>query len=164
MTNEASSNAIIGNTLRIIASGEYHPGAELTQKMASYIIELEQKLTDMAVQLANAESKCSELVAENAGLKNPDNWLSQSDYGYEASEVATQNGATEDESLRAGMIAIINRIGTPATDTFLAEVRAQGVDSAIEHLHKKFEGTGNIGVPVMALEYFAAQIRKGAAL
>ncbi|HGI8195977.1 TPA: hypothetical protein ACJT77_005401, partial [Citrobacter freundii] len=73
----------------------------------------EQNLTDMAVQLANAESKCRELAVDNAGLKNPDNWLSQSDYGYEASDVATQNGATEDESLRAGMIAIINRIGTP---------------------------------------------------
>ncbi|WP_454740641.1 hypothetical protein [Citrobacter freundii] len=90
--------------------------------------ELELQVLDMAVQLANAESKCRELaavVAENAALKNPDNWLSQSDYGYEASEVATQNGATEDESLRAGMVAIINRIGTPATDAFLAEVRAQ---------------------------------------
>ncbi|MCR3689000.1 hypothetical protein [Citrobacter freundii] len=83
---------------------------------------------ELAVQLANAESKCRELAVESAGLKNPDNWLSQSDYGYEASEVATQNGATEDESLRAGMIAIINRIGTPATDAFLAEVRAQGLE------------------------------------
>ncbi len=86
---------------------------------------------ELTVQLANAESKCRELaavVAENAALKNPDNWLSQSDYGYEASEVATQNGATEDESLRAGMVAIINRIEAPATDAFLAEVRAQGVE------------------------------------
>ncbi|WP_236550299.1 hypothetical protein [Citrobacter braakii] len=91
------------------------------------INNLELKITDMAVQLANAESKCKELVAENAGLKNPDNWLSQSDYGYEASEVATKNGATEDESLRAGMVAIINRIETPATDAFLAEVRASAI-------------------------------------
>lgn len=89
--------------------------------------ELQSQNTNMAVQLANAESKCRELTAENAGLKNPENWLSQSDYGYEASEVATQNGATEDESLRAGMIAIINRIGTPATDAFLAEVRASAI-------------------------------------
>lgn len=99
------------------------------------IHNLELKLTDMAVQLANSESKCWELaavVAENAALKNPDNWLSQSDYGYEAAEVATQNGATEDESLRAGMIAIINRIETPATDAFLAEVRAQGVEMFAE--------------------------------
>ncbi|HGE7137351.1 hypothetical protein V4S60_12525 [Citrobacter freundii] len=89
--------------------------------------ELQSQNADMAVQLANAESKCRELAAENAGLKNPENWLLQSDYGYEASEVATQNGATEDESLRAGMIAIINRIGTPATDAFLAEVRASAI-------------------------------------
>lgn len=128
------------------------------------IHNLELKLTDMAVQLANAERKCRELAGENAGLKNPENWLSQSDYGYEASEVATQNGATEDESLRAGMIAIINRIGTPATDDFLAEVRAQGVDASIEHLSKKFEGTGHIGVPVMALEWLAQELRKGVAL
>ncbi|MDV1293552.1 hypothetical protein RZP91_03205 [Citrobacter freundii] len=87
----------------------------------------QQKLIDMAVQLANAESKCRELAAENAALKNPDNWLSQSDYGYEAAEVATQNGATEDESLRAGMVAIINRIEAPATDAFLAEVRASAI-------------------------------------
>ncbi|WP_196027076.1 hypothetical protein [Citrobacter freundii] len=91
------------------------------------IHNLELKITDMAVQLANAESKCRELAAENAALKNPDNWLSQSDYGYEAAEVATQNGATEDESLRAGMVAIINRIEAPATDAFLAEVRASAI-------------------------------------
>lgn len=97
--------------------------------LIEYAEKLEAEVTDMAVQLANAESKCMELAAENAGLKNPDNWLSQSDYGYEASEVATQNGATEDESLRAGMVAIINRIETPATDAHLAEVRASELDS-----------------------------------
>lgn len=126
---------------------------------------LRAKLTDMAVQLANAESKCRELAAENAGLKNPDNWLSQSDYGYEASEVATQNGATEDESLRAGMVAIINRIETPATDAFLAEVRAQGVESGINtviammnHQHPATSQAIDI------LQTHAAQLRKGAAL
>lgn len=93
--------------------------------------ELEQQVLELSVQLANAESKCSELaavVAENVALKNPDNWLSQSDYGYEASEVATQNGATDDESLRAGMIAIINRIETPATETILAGVRSEVIE------------------------------------
>lgn len=52
-------------------------------------------------------------------------------------------------------------VGTPATDAFLAEVRAQGVDVAIEHLINKFEGTGRIGVPVMALEWLAKELRKG---
>ncbi|WP_250133771.1 hypothetical protein ABXY35_14565 [Citrobacter freundii] len=112
------------------------------------INNLELKITDMAVQLANAESKCRELaavVAENAALKNPDNWLSQSDYGYEASEVATQNGATEDESLRAGMIAIINRIGTPATDAFLAEVRAQARNEGINYAAGRLAAAFNHG-------------------
>ncbi|MEB0916582.1 hypothetical protein VC891_17285, partial [Citrobacter freundii] len=30
---------------------------------------LEKKLTDMAVQLANAESKCRELAVENSAIK-----------------------------------------------------------------------------------------------
>lgn len=159
---------------------------------------------ELELQLANAESKCRELaavVAENAALKNPDNWLSQSDYGYEASEVATQNGATEDESLRAGMIAIINRIGTPATDAFLAEVRAQarneGINYAAGRLAAAFnhgfldkplaevldvtrmilsakEDLANDSLPATdglsgeyaekAIEDWAAQLRKGAAL
>lgn len=114
---------------------------------------------ELAVQLANAESKCRELAAENVGLKNPDNWLSQSDYGYEASEVATQNGATEDESLRAGMVAIINRIETPATDAFLAEVRAQGVEMAACAL----DGVNQFNYANM-LDELAQKIRKGAAL
>lgn len=135
-------------------------------------LALEKKLTEMAVQLANAESKCSELVAENAGLKNPDNWLSHSDYGYEASEVATQNGATEDESLRAGMIAIINRIGTPATDAFLAEVRAQGVDLVCDYHKSRCEalfdvdrkGSQRHGAALCDAIDIAAKLRKGAAL
>lgn len=49
----------------------------------------------------------------------------------------------------------------PAYKSFLAEVRAQGVDVAIEHLINKFEGTGRIGVPVMALEWLAQELRKG---
>lgn len=124
----------------------------------------QQKLTDIAVQLANAESKCRDLAAENAALKNPDNWLSQSDYGYEAAEVATQNGATEDESLRAGMVAIINRIETPATDAFLAEVRAQGVEMFAHDVGESEQGNGLMKAIGRRATKFAAQLRKGAAL
>ncbi|HHK9547132.1 TPA: hypothetical protein ACQZHL_001306 [Citrobacter freundii] len=92
------------------------------------IHNLELKLTDMAVQLANAESKSRELAAENSALKNPDNWLSQSDYGYEAAEIATQNGAIESESLRSGLLAIINRIETPAIEKILAGVRSEVIE------------------------------------
>ncbi|HFY9996501.1 TPA: hypothetical protein ACIIU4_004634 [Citrobacter freundii] len=115
MTNEASSNAIIGNTLRIIASGEYHPGAELTQKMASYIIELEQKLTDMAVQLANAESKCRELAAELSAVDKIHNEaVFITDDHYEQCPPEVQK-----------MIRSLAVLQIPACDAFLAEVRAQ---------------------------------------
>ncbi|HFG6257887.1 TPA: hypothetical protein ACGHOQ_003582 [Salmonella enterica subsp. diarizonae serovar 61:l,v:z35] len=94
--------------------------------------QLAERNAEYVATIAALEARCAALSAEGAKLKNPDNWLSQSDYGYEAAEVATQNGATNDESLRAGMIAIINRIETPATDAFWAEVRAQSADELAE--------------------------------
>lgn len=52
------------------------------------------------------------------------------------------------------------RVG-PELDAERNNLRAEGVDKAIAHLHKKFEGTGHIGVPVMALESLANQLRGG---
>ncbi|MEG2664313.1 MAG: hypothetical protein RSE33_16170 [Hafnia sp.] len=102
---------------------------------------------ELAVQLANAESKCRELAAENTGLNKfikSDCWIwdDKSEEYFDAADCMPE---------------------TPTSDAFLAEVRAQGVDAAIEHLSKKFEGTGHIGVPVMALEWLAQELRKGAA-
>lgn len=48
---------------------------------------------------------------------------------------------------------------TPATDAAIAALRAEGVDMAVSHLIEKFNGTG-IGVPVMALEHLARQLRE----
>lgn len=48
---------------------------------------------------------------------------------------------------------------TPATDSTIASLRAEGVDMAVSHLIEKFNGTG-IGVPVMALEHLARQLRE----
>lgn len=115
MTNESSTNAIIGNTLRIIASGEYHPGAELTQKMANYIIELEQKLTDMAAQLANSESKYRELAAELSSVdKIHNDAVFITDDHYEQCPPEVQK-----------MIRSLAVLQIPAYTGFLAEVRAQ---------------------------------------
>lgn len=51
----------------------------------------------------------------------------------------------------------------PATsailDSLRAEAKAEGVDLAISHLVGKFNGHG-IGVPVMALEHLARQLRE----
>ncbi|HDT4981817.1 TPA: hypothetical protein QHR69_002682 [Klebsiella oxytoca] len=114
------------------------------------------------------------LAAENVALKNPDNWLSQSDCGYEAAEVATQNGANEEESLRAGMIAIINRIETPATDAYLAGIKADAAAplvSALKVIANSEQHNGDtvvcdfdtlISVAACALrDYYAKQLRAG---
>ena len=163
MTNEASSNAIIGNTLRIIASGEYHPGAELTQKMASYIIELEQKLTDMSVHLANDKSKCRELaaiVAENAALKT----AAKETVAHWAAAEAGEMELMMDKCMPALRDAYCE---TPATDTFLAEVRAQGVEAFVMDFTEPAvmnNGTFYNEDLVEASNEFAAQLRKGSAL
>lgn len=57
--------------------------------------QLAERNAGHVATIAALEARCAALAAEGAKLKNPDNWLSQSDYGYEAAEVATQNGATE---------------------------------------------------------------------
>lgn len=119
-------------------------GSELSIKEEKYL-----KIAKLCVQLA----------AENVALKNPDNWLSLSEYGDKAAEVASGNGASEDEALRVGLIEIINRIKTPATDRIVAEAEARGVEKAIAHLEKKFS---NIRVQIMNLQWLADSLREGA--
>ncbi|AXC64702.1 hypothetical protein DOE63_03005 [Salmonella enterica subsp. diarizonae serovar 59:z10:-] len=134
--------------------------------------QLAERNAEHVTTIAALESRCAALAAEGAKLKNPDNWLSQNDYGYEAAEVAAQNGATNDESLRAGMIAIINRIETPATDAFLAEVRASAIEAFADNQEKIADEElvgGNLDLSLRfrgmarAAKEFAAQIRQESA-
>lgn len=78
------------------------------------IHNLELQLTDMAVQLANAESKCRELAAESSNksrclgffasvIKSGEEWTSVCEHEY------------------------FEAFKTPATDAFLAEVRASAI-------------------------------------
>ena len=125
-------------------------------------------------ELIHSLESAGELAAENVALKNPDNWLSQSDYGYEASEVAAGYGASEDEVLRAGMIAIINRIATPATDRIVAEAEARGVEKFAAEQRGVAERLKKRGGDVVMssikfclesaeeAEVFAQQLREGA--
>lgn len=68
---------------------------------------------------AALEVKCAALAAENAGMKK---FCKDAafDADYEA-ELGMERGGFSDA---------LNEIKTPATDAFLAEVRAQGVDMA----------------------------------
>ncbi|HHL5228855.1 TPA: ead/Ea22-like family protein [Escherichia coli] len=117
------------------------------------------KYKDHQEVVAALEAKCAALAAENAVIKSAI---------PEPRDIEDDNDNMDDVSLAEDFgfnhaIELMRRRipETPATDAFLAEVRAQGVDTAIEHLHKKFKGTVLVGVPVMALEYLAAELRKG---
>ncbi|HBM9261007.1 TPA: hypothetical protein L0X66_005454, partial [Citrobacter freundii] len=71
-----------------------------------------------AVQLANAESKCRELAAENAGLKKfCEDAAFDADY---ESELLGELG---------GFVDGLSLVKTPATNAFLAEMRARELDS-----------------------------------
>lgn len=148
-------------------------------------VALEKKLTDMAVQLANAESKCRVLVAENAGMKAEvplgaiENGRAFAErletYSFEC-QGGNLNMCSDWQELRRcfehlSEWAMHSQEETPATDAFLAEVRAQGVWMLKDHINKwmldmsfpsdmQFEHAEFI----QACDEFAAQLRKGAAL
>ena len=121
-----------------------------------------------------AKSKFDALAAENAGLKEFGDKLYSMYKGLE-----TSGGGFHDElsipyqqaALDAAMSAF-EEIDTPATDAFLAEVRAQGVESFAESQKEYVRKNRNeldsmtraayCGSAVDA-ERFAAQLRKGAA-
>ncbi|CAM7385445.1 Ead/Ea22-like family protein [Citrobacter cronae] len=133
-------------------------------------IELEKKLTDLAVQLANAESKCRVLAAENENARNAVQVF--------CDVVGANTDAICEEVGRDGVRAILaamNATGNmPATDAFLAEMRAQGVEMFAERknnemmsLHPDTHAVGSIAAAMSAevkeLREFAAQLRKGGA-
>ncbi|MGV4034983.1 hypothetical protein [Citrobacter braakii] len=108
-----------------------------------------------AEQLSNAESKCRELAAECSTIKVMNDCLSEELRGYES------DGAFEGPKMHL----LWWKTETPATDAFLAEVRAQGVESGINtviammnHQHPATSQAIDI------LQTHAAQLRKGAAL
>lgn len=79
----------------------------------------------MAVQLANAESKCRELAADNAVLKDICNdRLTFIMNGVQLGYIKVPTVET-DPALETIRVAVSPQEPTPATDAFLAEVRAQ---------------------------------------
>ncbi|ANZ86920.1 hypothetical protein [Citrobacter freundii] len=115
------------------------------------IHNLELKLTDMAVQLANAESKCRELAAEAAYLRGEIEQHSNSTHFCE--KCGEADPCINDD------VCWSLKHPIPATDAFLAEVRAQGVEACAESLLSN----DDIGInsEYALMREFAAQLRKG---
>ncbi|EPT9029047.1 hypothetical protein ACVTKC_003550 [Citrobacter freundii] len=137
----------------------------LAQLISDLATQLEVQLVRgnaQAVQLANAESKCRELASENAALKEVVSGVNSELYG-QGFEVSGWhlNGALEplDNWFTDNGWGMPE---TPATDAFMAEVRAQGVEMAMEHMQSS--GSLTFGDCYISLNEFAAQLRKGSAL
>ncbi|HAU5814414.1 TPA: hypothetical protein JD396_06405 [Citrobacter freundii] len=118
------------------------------------IHNLELKLTDMAVQLANSESKCRELAVENVTLNDKMNRLATwpgIEFYSSAWEFCNLDGNDA--------LEFMCDVKTPATDAFLAEVRAQGVEMAACAL----DDVNQFNYANM-LDDLAQKLRKGASL
>ena len=143
---------------KLAALNELMEGVEKACDIAKAGIEnLQLQNEELAVQLANAESKCRELAAENAGLKN---------FIINDCHVAHIEPETfYEEEITRYVSADGYEPETPATDAFLAEVRAQGVEGFL-----KFCGEENsVFVETKAyyrslsdaVDEFSAQLRQG---
>lgn len=94
------------------------------------INNLELRLAEMAARLANEENKCAALAEENEALKSFGDKLSEmhNDLNGEGTGIQGRSEvACQQVALEAAMDEF-DSIKTPATDAFLAEVRAQGVE------------------------------------
>lgn len=118
--------------------------------LIEYAEKLETEVTDMAVQLANADSKCRELAAESSELKDalsavidrsnePDYQSIGMGCGVEDNGLQTDGYNACEYGWREAMDRIYSEVipdaipETPATDAFLAEVRAHDLNAFIQH-------------------------------
>lgn len=115
------------------------------------------KQADAAVKLAH--EKFSAMAAENARLKSA--VTQQIELRAEIKKAGrpphadfwVQSICEAEEKVKRALEE------TPATDAFLAEVRAQGVEMAMEHMQSS--GSLTFGDCYISLNEFAAQLRKG---
>lgn len=130
--------------------------AQLISDLATHLEVQLVRGNAQAVQLANAESKCRELAAENAGLKN---------FIINDCHVAHIEPETfYEEEITRYVSADGYEPETPASDAFLAEVRAQGVEMFAKNAEGAEQGNGLMKAIARRAAKFADQLRKGAAL
>lgn len=122
--------------------------------------QLQSQNAELAAQLANSESKCRELATENSHARERHIFiraLAVSILEHSGGRMDWR-GAMEDAT---ELLQTVDSVyaKTPATDDFLAEVRAQGVEMAIVHIEQTICPNHET-----ILNEFAAQLRKGVAL
>ncbi|HHT8258422.1 Uncharacterised protein [Enterobacter hormaechei] len=126
----------------------------------SFVYEMTQHMFEAyQAGVAEGEAKCAALAAESAGMKK-------------FCEDAAFDADYESELLgeRGGFVDGLSLVKTPATDAFLAEVRAQGVDALVERRLTAARLAKEAGHEITARDlegeairarFFAMEIRKG---
>lgn len=117
---------------------------------------------------AALEDRCAALAAENAGLKSK-----AAELVHEASEVYSAYNSTitepDGDFMDMQTLQEMQCVETPATDSFLAEVRAQGVEMFAAHKRERQQALRSRSMRMseeaagMAAdaENFADELRKG---
>ncbi|ELN1862175.1 hNH endonuclease [Escherichia coli] len=171
---------------------------KVNETNAEYLVrkfgELESKLEtalreclSAGITIDNLEAKCTALAAENAGMKsvieyciNPDNQpeyhdqgmgCGVEDHGYQRDGYSACYYGWESAMERVYSEVIPDAIPeTPATDAFLAEVRAQGVEMYADNLDNGADDAERGGFDyavkflrseASSVRLFADQLRKG---
>ena len=150
-------------------------GEDGPKSVADKFAELESKLEtalrecrSAGITIDNLEAKCAALAEENAGIKSAIPQLR---------DIDADNDNMDDVSLAEdfGFNHAIERMRrqipeTPATDAFLAEVRAQGVEIYADNLDSSADDAERDGFDdavkflrseASGVRLFAAQLRKG---
>lgn len=143
---------------------------KVNETNAEYLVrkfgELESKLEtalrecrSAGITIDNLEAKCAALAAENARLKA----AHPQPFGHEMMKALDAYEKYQDEVPETGMLNAFFilrdsiRVDTQATDAFLAEVRAQGVDTFGDYLNGLLWDDKDIKI----VREFAIQLREG---
>lgn len=161
------------NIKGLVAAG-HEMASELKAECGAVDMRSVAKLiSDLATQLEVQLVRANALAAENAGLKS----AHPQPFGPEMMKALDAYEKHQDEVPETGMLDAFFilrdsiRVETPATDAFLAEVRAQGVEMLAKN-HQSIvnalkgdslfsDGEYRHAAIVSAAVYFAAELRKG---
>ncbi|MCI1898548.1 MAG: hypothetical protein LKI85_09240 [Enterobacter sp.] len=124
---------------------------------AAYSTVYSWEIVELAKMVEALTSQLESVVAENAALKSK-----AAELVHEASEVYSAYNSTitepDGDFMDMQTLQEMQSVETPATDAFLAEVSASGVDQWIASRDGRWNGT------TKEAERFAASIRQGGAV
>ncbi|HGG5995435.1 TPA: hNH endonuclease [Salmonella enterica subsp. diarizonae serovar 61:r:z53] len=151
MNQLAERNAEHVTTIAALESRCASLSAKLS--MINYLMEAAEQANTLAQEAAEKlVQECNALATENAAMKSAKEIIRHLNANREEANFCGIDDCHIDDAVEAML--------TPATDAFLAEVRAQGVEMFAASL----KVVGGHGHPYSAVaNEFAAQLRKGGA-